>query len=378
MHKVFIAATQQNDGKTTVSLGLIAALQNRGLRVGFIKPVGQRYLEVDGQKLDEDAVLVADAAGLEGELAAMSPVAVESRFTREYIDHPTPNDLLQRIHTAFERAAYEKDFIVVEGTGHAGVGSCFDLSNAHVAQELQCGVILVSGGGIGRPIDEIMLNRALFAAHEVPILGAIINRALPEKLEMIRDYVQRGLARLGIPLLGVIPLRPRLSSPTVRQVLEELRGELLNGGDSLDDTIERCVIGAMSPHHALHHFGRGVLAIVPGDREDLILAAMSSCLVGVGKAYCVSGIVLTGGMRPHATVMRLIKRTEMPVILVEEESYEVASSFHDLTVKIQPSDVEKIQLAQRLVERYVDVDAILAATATRPPDPSPQAEHTEI
>lgn len=363
MKKVFIAATQQNDGKTTVSLGLIAALQNRGLRVGFIKPVGQRYLEVDGQKLDEDAVLVAGAAGLEAELTAMSPVAVESHFTREYIDRPAPHDLLCRIDDAFQRAAHDKDFVIIEGTGHAGVGSCFDLSNARVARHLDCGVILVSGGGIGRPIDEIMLNRALFAAHDVPVIGAIINRAIPEKLEMIRDYVGRGLGRLGVSLLGVIPLRPRLSSPTVRQVLEELRGELLNGAESLDEHIDRCVIGAMSPHHALHYFGRGVLAIVPGDREDLVLAAMSSCLVGVGKAYCVSGIVLTGGVRPHATVMRLIRRTQMPVILVDEASYEVASRVHDFTVKIQPSDVEKIQLARRLVERYVDIDAILEASS---------------
>lgn len=361
MKRIFVAATQQNDGKTTVSLGLIAALQNRGISVGFIKPVGQRYLEVKGQKLDEDAVLVAQAAGLDAELTAMSPVAVESRFTREYIDHPEQNDLLRRIDTAFTQAAQGKQFMVIEGTGHAGVGSVFDLSNARVARHLRSGVVLVSGGGIGRPVDEIMLNRALFDAQGVPLIGAIINRALPEKLEMVRDYVQRGLARLGVDLLGVIPLRPRLSSPTVRQVLAELKGELLNGAEFLDESIDRAVIGAMSPHHALSYFGRGVLAILPGDREDLILAAMSSCLVGVGKAYCVSAIVLTGGIRPHATVMRLIKRTQMPVIVVDDDSYEAASRFKDLTVKIQPSDVEKIELARRLVEKYVDVDAIIAA-----------------
>ena len=363
MKKVFIAATQQNEGKTTVSLGLIAALQRRGLNVGFIKPVGQRYIEVEGMKLDEDAVLVAQTAGLDVEVSAMSPVAVETRFTREYIDHPAPNDLLKSIDTAFARSAEGKDFMVIEGTGHAGVGSVFDMSNARVASHLHSGVILVSGGGIGRPIDEIMVNRCLFSQHNVPVLGAIINRALPEKLEMVRDYVQRGLSRLGVNLLGVIPLRPKLSNPTVRQVLEELHGELLNGAEFLDENIERCVVGAMSPHHALDYFGRGVLAILPGDREDLILAAMSSCLVGVGKAYCVSGIVLTGGIRPHATIMRLIKRTQMPVVVVEYDSYPAASQFPALTVKIQPSDVEKIDLARRLVEKYVDVDAIIKAAA---------------
>ena len=44
--RVFIAATRQNDGKTTPSLGLIAALQGYFPRVGYIKPVGQRFVEV--------------------------------------------------------------------------------------------------------------------------------------------------------------------------------------------------------------------------------------------------------------------------------------------------------------------------------------------
>ena len=49
--RVFIAATRQNDGKTTTSLGLIAALQQHFPRVGFIKPVGQRFVEVEGHKV---------------------------------------------------------------------------------------------------------------------------------------------------------------------------------------------------------------------------------------------------------------------------------------------------------------------------------------
>ena len=56
--RVFIAATRQNDGKTTTSLGLIAALQQHYRRVGYIKPVGQRFVEIEEQKIDEDTVLM--------------------------------------------------------------------------------------------------------------------------------------------------------------------------------------------------------------------------------------------------------------------------------------------------------------------------------
>jgi BioD-like phosphotransacetylase family protein len=56
--RVFIAATRQNDGKTTTSLGLIAALQKHFPRIGYIKPVGQRFVEIEEQKIDEDSVLM--------------------------------------------------------------------------------------------------------------------------------------------------------------------------------------------------------------------------------------------------------------------------------------------------------------------------------
>jgi BioD-like phosphotransacetylase family protein len=56
--RVFIAATRQNDGKTTTSLGLSGALRREYENVGFIKPVGQRLVEIAEQKIDEDTVLM--------------------------------------------------------------------------------------------------------------------------------------------------------------------------------------------------------------------------------------------------------------------------------------------------------------------------------
>ena len=62
--KIFIAAPQQNDGKTTISLGLRAAFKTRFGRIGFIKPIGQRYLMEQGYKVDEDSVLIEEVFGI--------------------------------------------------------------------------------------------------------------------------------------------------------------------------------------------------------------------------------------------------------------------------------------------------------------------------
>ena len=78
--RIFIAATRQNDGKTTMSLGLINAFKKRFKSVCFIKPVGQRYLLEEGYKIDEDSVLVEKVCGMKCKLKDMSPIAIEKGF----------------------------------------------------------------------------------------------------------------------------------------------------------------------------------------------------------------------------------------------------------------------------------------------------------
>src|SRR5437764_14376211 len=183
--RIFIAATRQNDGKTTVSLGLISALQRRYPRVGYIKPVGQRFVEIEEQKIDEDTVLMDSIYRLNCPLVDMSPISVEPDFTRKYLESSNYDALVRKIQKAFDRVAWEKDFVLCEGSGHAGVGSVFDLSNARVAKILEAKVVIVSQGGIGKTIDEVALNQALFEKEGVEIIGVILNKVLLGKV----DYV---------------------------------------------------------------------------------------------------------------------------------------------------------------------------------------------
>src|SRR5678815_47435 len=213
--RLFVAATQQNDGKTTVSLGLFGALRRALGRICFIKPVGQRFVDVDGHKIDEDTVLIDQTYGIYAPLEAISPIAVEPDFTRRFIQQANSDILVKRIQNSFDRAAWEKDFVIVEGTGHAGVGSVFDLSNARVASLLESRVVLVVKGGIGRSIDEVALNKALFDKEGVELLGVVLNKILPDKFDHVREFARRGLARLQIDLLGAIPDEPLLANATL-------------------------------------------------------------------------------------------------------------------------------------------------------------------
>jgi len=356
MKKIFVAATRQNEGKTVVSLGLIAHFSQQW-KVGYIKPIGQRYLEEQGYKVDEDSVLIERACGINCHLRDMSPIAVEKGFTESHI-RGEKKDLPERILNSFARVSQNRDLVVIEGTGHAGVGSVFDLSNATVARLLGAKVLLVSGGGIGRAIDEIVLNKALFEKEGAELLGVVVNKVFPEKYDKINQLLRKGLEKRGIKVWGVIPFHSLLTWPTLWQILEELGGEIVCGGDELDRMARKMVVGAMEPHHALSYFEDESLVITPGDREDIILAAISTLMVPHEGQKRLVGMVWTGGLIPHYTILELVKKCNLPVILVEHDTYTTASKINDLTVKIRPVDREKIQAVIKLVEDYLAMEIL--------------------
>jgi len=355
--RVFIAATRQNEGKTTASLGLIAALQEHFPRIGYIKPVGQRFVEIEEQKIDEDTVLMDAVYRLNCPLVDMSPIAVEPTFTRKYLESANNEALVQRIQNAFDRVAWEKDFVLCEGSGHAGVGSVFDLSNAQVAKTLGCKVIIVTQGGIGKPIDEVCLNQALFEKEGVEIIGVIINKVLEKKIPEIARFVGRGLKRKGLELLGVIPHQQMLCNPTVDLIREELHTELLNAPPTLDTLVDDVVVGAMGAQNAVQFFKPGTLLITPGDREDIVLAVGAG--IGGQSSEKMAGIVLTGGLRPSASVLKAIQTMRIPVLLAQADSYQVTTKVHNLTVKTRPTDAEKISLIRDIVAQNVNVKKII-------------------
>jgi BioD-like phosphotransacetylase family protein len=383
MRHLYLAATGQNRGKTTAALGLLDLFLSRGLRTGFMKPVGQRTVIEDGQPADEDAVLMKTVFGLPEPYSAMSPVHIPRGFTKAYIAGDVVDDLPARIvdaHSTF----FDHDIVMVEGTGHAGVGAVIGLSNATVAALLGAPAIIISEGGVGRPIDEIVLNASHFGTHGVEVAGAIVNKVDLDAQPGIARTLERGLAVHRIPLLGVLPVRPILSNPTLEMIQEGVRGELLHPGPDLERVIDGVAIGAMEPGHMLERVGSGTLVIVPGDREDVIRTLTTAHLMGSprrgsgtdalpgaandlrGHEGAALGLVLTGGYRPKDAVVEAIRAADLFTTLVPEDTYTVASEVHDLLVKTHAADREKIALIKALVASTLDVDRILGVAREAP------------
>jgi len=360
---IFLSSIHQHAGKTTVSLGLYSSFREKKIKTTFIKPIGQQLVNYRGLSVDKDSYLVGEVFKMRQGLKKMSPVTIGRGFTSRYIFNPNRAEFFKEIKRSYDYLIKGKDAIIVEGTGHAGVGSVIDASNADVAEFLKSKVIIVSEGGIGKSIDEIVLNKALFDLKKIEVLGVIVNKVLPEKYNKVKKTLKRGLENKGMRLLGVIPDQPLLSSPTVEQLKKSLNLNLLSGKENVSRRVKNVIVAAMEPHNMVYYLKDGTLVFASGDRIDNILLAVSSHLVRDSRRFQIAGIILTGGLMPSPEIVNLLKKSKIPVFITEDDTYTAAAKYENYLCKIEKTDKDKIEEASRLVKKYVNVSEILNAVS---------------
>jgi BioD-like phosphotransacetylase family protein len=285
-------------------------------------------------------------------------VTLPRHFTTDFIMGRIDGDIGEQVAAAYERVAADRDLVVIEGTGHAGVGAVIGLSNAQAAAMLDAPVIVVSEGGVGRPIDEIVLNASLFASNGVRVLGAVVNKVDVVSHPDLPAILERGLAQHGVDLLGCIPYSELLANPSLELVATHLEGELCSGEAAQGETIGWVAIGAMQAVHAVELLRARTLLITPGDRDDLLLAAIAANRDA--RVPRVIGVILTGGFEPRPPVLAALRRAGLFAYLVRTDTYRTAQAVDEILVKTHPADTEKIATIIDLVDGAIDVDALLS------------------
>ena len=359
--RLYIAATSQHVGKTTSTLGLMAAIRARGHRVSYCKPVGQEFVELGELRVDKDALLFARGMDFELRAELHSPIIIGSGVTAKYLDDPTQFDFAAGITRASRRLQAENDFVIYEGTGHPGVGSVCDMSNAQVARLLNAPVVMIVEGGIGSTIDKLNMNLAMFREQRVPVRGVIVNKCIPRKMEKVRKYVGIYLKKLGIPLLGVLPYEKTLSSPIMATIRRALRGKTLHHRDQLDRPVENIASGSLLAQAEIENL-KNLLIIASRRRLDEALTVLQDILRDRDlTAETISGIVVTGSDSEDPALPQLdfIDRYRIPVVSCPLDTYGAAVRISQMEVKINLKTPWKIRRAVELIEEHVDVDVLV-------------------
>lgn len=349
--KIFIASTGKDVGKTTLSLGLLDYLKAKLGSCGFMKPVGQDQLLDHGISLDKDAIVIKHFFNLK-ESKALSPIAIPKGFTKDYLDQKiSKQELVEKIISA-QKELSEYPALVIEGTGHLGVGSIIDLNNAEVAKLLEAPIILVTKGGLGSSFDELMLNLALCEKYQLKVLGVVLNKVSLEKHAMISNYFEKALKKIGIPFLGALPFDLLLAQATFNDVSGVLDSKIINGSDLALKHISGMTI--IASNNQVPDVKPYELVIVSSSREGLI----HSLIYHAQEHKIPLGFVLTGESAPSDWIMKELEKTQHLVLTTVRKSQDVLLELSQFHAKIQSRDVAKIQEAISMVKKHIDFGKI--------------------
>ncbi|PJD95351.1 MAG: cobyrinic acid a,c-diamide synthase [Parachlamydia sp.] len=362
---IFIAATGQNIGKTTLCLGILSGLKKRLSSVGFIKPVGQQHMTIEGNvTVDKDVVLFKNTFQLTSSWTDMSPVIIPPGFTKDFIDGKiTEKEMVAKITRAFETISKTHAYTIVEGTGHLGVGSIINLSNAKVAALLDVPMVIIASGGLGSAYDELSLNLALCHAQGARVRGVILNRVYADKKEMILHYFPKLLEKWRIPLIGCIPYNEFLNNPTIKDFENLFETTIFSGEQYRFRHFGHTRLAASSLDAYEEDVIQNELVITPASREDIIQSVLKRHLIAskVDGTDFQGGMILTGRHPPSAEITEQIRKVDIPTLYAPMHSYEAMKMITSYIAKIRMEDLPKVEKAISLVEENLNFDLLCNA-----------------
>ena len=365
MKHIYVAATSQHVGKTTTTLGLVANLKSRGFNTGYCKPVGQKSIAWDGLVADKDAVLFSEVIGFKIDPDIHSPVVLGRGVTKEFIEDSSRYHFEEKLLRARDVLESTYDVVVYEGTGHPGVGSVVNLSNARVAKMLSAGTIMVVEGGIGSTIDMLNMCTSLFREEKVPVLGVIVNKVKPEKMEEVEYYLSRKLRDMDLPLLGILPYDNTLSLPILETVRQAIDGKVVFNEEYMNNRVEDIIAGSLVEVDEFRIF-ENILLVTSMNRLKEAVAKVESVARIKGSGHCpLSGVIVTSDGKherwfdPADLYNPYLIQQKVPVITTTLDTFGSVVKISRIEVKINNRTPWKSMRAIDLIGQYVNFDAFL-------------------
>jgi BioD-like phosphotransacetylase family protein len=356
--KLFIAATGQNCGKTTMSVSLLHLARRKYDRVGFIKPIGPKIEMYGDMMVDMDAVLMAKTYGLEEDIALMSPVPLHKNFTRDYLNGKmTCRDLKRKIIDAVKILEEKNDFLIIEGAGHGGVGSVVGLSNACVAHILGAPVIIVTDSGIGSTIDAVHLNLALYEKEEASVKMVLANKLIADKRESVLGFLRKGFPGRDLQVTGGFNYSPILANPTLSHISNLLDLPLHGDPEGRSRIIHHIQLGAASSQRVVDSLAASSLMVLTSSRDELIVTLSSLYHIPAYREKIV-GLVIAGHVPISEITQQILDDSNIPYIRFHETTASVFTTIMDDVAKITVEDQEKINWIKANAEKEIDFEAI--------------------
>ncbi|QBF84355.1 phosphate acetyltransferase [Shewanella maritima] len=366
-------------GLTSLSLGMVRALERKGVKVRFFKPIAQIRAGDSGPERSTTILTKSPTVN------PLEPFSME--HAQDLIRSEQTDVLLEQIIARVAESTSETETIVIEGLVPTRSHPFADDINYEIAKALDADVIFIATPG--NDSADSLMNRLEIAQNawgggkNKRLMGAIINkigapvdeegRARPDLSEVFdssapqintADMFQLP-GKSPIRILGSVPFNTDLISPRASDLAKHLNAKIINAGEMNIRRMRRVTFCARSIRNMVSHIKADSLLVTSGDRSDVIVSACLAAMNGVK----IGALLLTGGYEPEPEVMNLCEQafeTGLPVFLIESNTWQTSLNIQRFDHEVPVDDAVRVEKVQEFVASHIDQSWVESVTQDSP------------
>ncbi|AXH61005.1 phosphate acetyltransferase [Providencia huaxiensis] len=385
---IMLIPTGTSVGLTSVSLGVVRSMEQKGVQLSVFKPIAQP--RVSGNK-DQTTEVLRSHSSITTIVEPLTMEYVESLLTSSKKDV-----LMEEIVARYHDHTKNAEVILIEGLVPTRKHSFAQSLNYEIAKTLGAEIVFVTAPGnssITQMQERLELVRNEFGGQRNKnIIGVIINkvnapvdeqgRTRPDLSEIFDDSTKatvanldtKQLSALNLPVLASIPWNFDLIATRAMDMARHLGAEVVNEGEIKTRRVKSVTFCARSIPHMLEHFRPGSLLVTSADRPDVLVSASLAAMNGVE----IGAVLLTGGYNIDPPIRQLCEQafeTGLPVFMVKSNTWQTSLNLQSFSLEVPADDHERIEKIQNYVARHISSDWIesLVADSERPNRLSPPA-----
>ncbi len=385
---IMLIPTSTSVGLTSVSLGVIRSMEQKGVSLSVFKPIAQP--RCCGTQ-DQTTTIIRSHASIKT-AEPLNMAHVESLLTTNQKDV-----LMEKIVALYHENTKDAEVILIEGLVPTRKHSFAQSLNYEIAKTLNAEIVFVLALGNDSPEqlkERVELARAEFGGSKNQnITGVIINklnapvddqgRTRPDLSEIFDESSKAIVSNIDpntlfknspLPILGCIPWNFDLIATRAIDMAKHLNARIINEGAIKTRRVKSVTFCARSIPHMLEHFRPGSLLVTSADRPDVLVSACLAAMNGVE----IGAILLTGGYAIDESIKQLCERafnTGLPVFMVDTNTWQTSLSLQSFSLEVPADDHERIEKLQNYVAHHISKEWIdsLTANSERPHRLSPPA-----
>ena len=375
---IMLIPTGTSVGLTSVSLGVIRAMERKGVRLSVFKPIAQP--RAGGNTPDQTTTIIRKNSSI--------PAAEPLQMSRvqSLLGSNQQDVLMEEIIARYHENTRDAEVVLVEGLVPTRKHQFASALNYEIAKTLNAEIIFVTALGNDSPAqlkERIEVTQSSFGGSKNKnITGVIINklnapvdeqgRTRPDLSEIFDDSTKASVANIDpkalfanspLPVLGCIPWSFDLIATRAIDMCRHLNARVINEGEIQTRRVKSVTFCARSLPHMLEHFRPGSLLVTSADRPDVLVAACLAAMNGIE----IGAILLTGGYEIDDRIYKLCERafqTGLPVFMVNTNTWQTSLSLQSFNLEVPSDDTQRIEKVQEYVASHINSDWIESLTAT--------------